>query len=64
VSGETRRKGVPIRADFPRQLEATPDAIVAFADDGEFLYWSRAAEVMFGFSRDEAVTLKTGAKQS
>jgi len=44
------------KLDFPRQLlEETPDAVIAFTPDGKVLHWNRAAQVTFGFTRNEAV---------
>jgi len=39
----------------PELLEETPDAIIALAPDGKILHWNRAAEIMFGFARAEAL---------
>ena len=45
-----------ISADFSKEwLVETPDAMVAFSPEGAVLDWNRAAEAMFGFTRDEAV---------
>lgn len=45
-----------MRNPFVEELwEATPDAIVAIAPNGAILYWNRAAEEIFGYTRDEAV---------
>jgi protein-histidine pros-kinase len=42
-------------ADFTNQLwEENPDAILAVSPDGKILYWNRAAEIIFGYTRDEA----------
>ena len=42
--------------DFSAQLlEQTPDAIIALSPDGRVEHWNRAAEVIFGFSRKEAL---------
>ena len=35
--------------------ELTPDAIIAVGPDRRILHWNRAAETIFGFSRNEAV---------
>src|SRR5690349_18552592 len=35
--------------------DETPDAILAIAPDGKVLYWNRAAETIFGYTRDEAM---------
>ncbi len=35
--------------------EANPDAIVAISPDGRVLYWNRAAETIFGYTRDEVL---------
>ena len=45
-----------MNADLALQLwEENPDAILATAPDGTVSYWNRAAETIFGYSRDEAV---------
>jgi PAS domain S-box-containing protein len=36
-------------------LDENPDALLAISTDGEILHWNRAAEKIFGYSRDEAV---------
>jgi PAS domain S-box-containing protein len=42
-------------ADFTNQLwEENPDAILAVSPGGKVLYWNRAAELIFGYTRDEA----------
>jgi len=42
-------------ADFTAQIwDETPDAILAISPDGKILHWNRAAETIFGYSRDEA----------
>jgi PAS domain S-box-containing protein len=35
--------------------DETPDAILAIAPDDRVMYWNRAAESIFGYSRAEAV---------
>jgi PAS domain S-box-containing protein len=41
--------------DFIQELaDETPDAMLAVAPDGKVLYWNRAAEILFGYSRQEA----------
>jgi len=41
--------------DFAQELsEQTPDALLAVAPDGTVLHWNRAAELIFGYSRQEA----------
>src|ERR1700722_10177362 len=35
--------------------ELTPDAIIAICPDRRILHWNRAAEIIFGFSRAEAL---------
>ncbi|HKT74109.1 MAG TPA: PAS domain S-box protein [Steroidobacteraceae bacterium] len=43
-------------AELSRQLwEENPDAVLAISSRGEVLHWNRAAEVIFGYSRDEAL---------
>src|SRR6266853_563251 len=42
-------------ADFTAQIwDETPDAILAISPDGKIMHWNRAAETIFGYSRDEA----------
>jgi PAS domain-containing protein len=57
--GRARRnlpKVFSIGADFStRLLEAIPDAVMAVSADGKVLQWNHAAEIMFGFRRDEGV---------
>src|SRR5713101_7487430 len=36
-------------------VDASPDALVAVSDDAQVLFWSHGAEVIFGYSREEAV---------
>jgi PAS domain S-box-containing protein len=41
--------------ELTRQLwEENPDAVVAITPDGKVLHWNRAAETIFGYTRDEA----------
>jgi PAS domain S-box-containing protein len=35
-------------------LDETPDAMLAIAPDGKIMHWNRAAEAIFGYTRDEA----------
>jgi len=45
-----------MKGDFVRVLlDETPDAMLAIAPDGKVLHWNRAAEAIFGYTRDEAV---------
>jgi protein-histidine pros-kinase len=45
-----------IEAEVPKRLlEQTPDAIIAVSRDSRVQYWNGAAEIMFGFTRDEAL---------
>ncbi len=45
-----------MRTDFASQLlQQTPDAVIAISLDGRVLHWNRAAELMFGFTADEAL---------
>jgi PAS domain S-box-containing protein len=41
--------------DFKALVEAAGDAIVAASPDGSILLWNRAAERIFGFSKEEAL---------
>ncbi len=44
-----------METEFAQELwDETPDAILATAPDGKVLYWNRAAENIFGYSRAEA----------
>src|SRR5204862_217578 len=36
-------------------LDESPDAVIATSRDGAVLYWSNGAEVLFGYTRAEAV---------
>ena len=38
-----------------RLFDETPDALIATAADGSVRCWNRAAEAMFGYTRDEAL---------
>ena len=39
----------------PELLKETPDALIALAPDGKIGHWNRTAEIMFGFTRTEAL---------
>ncbi|HEY4038402.1 MAG TPA: PAS domain S-box protein [Burkholderiaceae bacterium] len=42
--------------EFGRELwEVNPDAVMAMSPDGKLLYWNRAAESIFGYTRDEVL---------
>lgn len=43
---------------FREILEASSDAIIIAGEDGTISFWNRAAESMFGYSREEALSLK------
>src|SRR4026209_606087 len=54
-----RRDNAPMTIDLTHELfDETPDAILAVHADGSVLHWNRAAEVMFGYTRDEAMGKK------
>jgi PAS domain S-box-containing protein len=36
-------------------VEASPDALVAVSGDAQVLFWNQGAEIIFGYSREEAV---------
>jgi len=43
---------------FREILEASSDAIITAGEDGAVSFWNRAAEKMFGYTREEAAALK------
>ena len=51
---ELRRHGILKRA-FLRMASAIPDAIVCADEDAIITFWNEAAEIMFGYSRGEAL---------
>jgi len=45
-----------LQIDFGKLLlDESPDAVIATSREGEVLYWSRGAEVLFGYASAEAV---------
>src|SRR5882762_3391749 len=45
-----------MKPDFDKLLmQESPDAIVATTPEGEVVYWNKGAEVIFGYSAEEAV---------
>src|SRR3981189_3424085 len=45
-----------LKIDFGKLLlDESPDAVIATSRDGEVLYWSKGAEVLFGYASAEAV---------
>src|SRR6266516_8180321 len=58
-----RRAEDEVRASESRlraMLEAALDAVVSMNHDGRVIGWNRAAEVIFGYSADEAVGREMG----
>ncbi|TMH87343.1 MAG: PAS domain S-box protein [Betaproteobacteria bacterium] len=51
-----RLPGDGTKTDFGKLLlDESPDAVIATSRDGAVLYWSNGAEVLFGYTRAEAV---------
>src|SRR6195256_525286 len=51
-----RPPGVGMKTDFGKLLlDESPDAMIATNREGEVLYWSNGAEILFGYTSAEAV---------
>ncbi len=50
-----------VREDFRRAVDMSLDAIVSAGNDGRIVLWNPAAELMFGYSREEALRLSVEA---
>jgi protein-histidine pros-kinase len=45
-----------MKTDFGKLLlDESPDAVIATSREGEVLYWSKGAEILFGYTGTEAV---------